>query len=68
MTLVYPKNDDYVLIVIDGCATLKKFKQDNKTGQVTLVSESTNLKHKPIFLSSDDDFMVNGKIVAVIKK
>ncbi|PIR70271.1 MAG: repressor LexA [Candidatus Niyogibacteria bacterium CG10_big_fil_rev_8_21_14_0_10_42_19] len=63
-----PKNGDYVLSIIDGCANLKKFKRDEKTDQVMLISESTNPKHKPIFLSSDDNFMVNGKIVAVIKK
>lgn len=63
-----PKDGDYVLSIIDGCANLKKFKRDGKNDQVMLVSESTNPKHKPIFLSSDDNFMVNGKIIAVIKK
>jgi len=63
-----PKNGDYVLSIIDGCANLKKFRRDEKTKEVMLVSESTNPKHKPIFLSSDDDFIVNGRILAVIKK
>lgn len=64
----HPKDGDYVLSVIDGCANLKKFTRDKKTGEVALVSESTNPTHKPIHLSSEDDFMVNGKIIAVIKK
>ncbi|MBU1091867.1 transcriptional repressor LexA [Patescibacteria group bacterium] len=63
-----PENGDYVLSIIDGCANLKKFEIDKKTKQQMLVSKSTNPKHKPIYLSSEDNFMVNGKIIAVIKK
>lgn len=63
-----PRNGDYVLLIIDGCASLKKFERNTKTGEVMLISESTNPKHKPIFISSKDDFMVNGKIIAVVKK
>ena len=63
-----PKNGDYVLSVIDGYANLKKFERDNKTGEVLLISESTNPKHKPIYISSEDNFMINGKIVNVVKK
>ena len=62
-----PRNGDYVLSVIDGCANLKKFER-NKTGEVMLISESSNPKHKPIYISSEDNFMINGKIVNVIKK
>ena len=58
---------DYILSIIDGAANLKKYKKDKKTGQVTLVSETTE-KWKPIFMLSDDDWVVNGKIVAVIKQ
>ena len=58
-----PKNGDYVLSVIEGYANLKKFERDSKTGEVLLVSESTNLKHKPIYISSEDNFMINGKII-----
>lgn len=63
-----PKNGDYVLSVIDGCANLKKFEKDAKNGEIRLLSESENPKHKPIYVSSEDDFMVNGKIIAVVKK
>jgi repressor LexA len=63
-----PKNGDYVLSVIDGYANLKKFERNNKTGEVMLISESTNPKHKPIYISSKDNFMINGKIVSIIKK
>lgn len=63
-----PRNGDYVLSVIDDCANLKKFQRDSKTGNVMLVSESSNPKHKPIYISSEDDFMINGKIIGVLKK
>ena len=63
-----PKNGDYVLSIIDNCANLKKFERDPKTGEVMLVSESKNPIHKPIYISSEDNFMINGKIVNVVKK
>lgn len=63
-----PKNGDYVLSIIDNCANLKKFEKERKTGHIKLVSESTNKSHKPIYISSEDNYMVNGKIVAVVKK
>ncbi len=62
------KHGDYVLSIIDGCANLKKFIID-RNGQKLLVSESKSKKnYKPIFLHESDDFMINGKIISVIKK
>lgn len=59
---------DYVLSIIDGCANLKKFIID-RNGSKMLVSESKSKKtYKPIFLHEEDDFMINGKIISVIKK
>ncbi|MDO8521357.1 MAG: transcriptional repressor LexA [bacterium] len=60
------KNGDYILSIIDGAANLKKYKKDKKTGQVTLVSETTE-PWKPIFMLPGDDWAVNGKIVGVLK-
>ena len=60
------KHGDYVLSIIDGCANLKKFIID-RNGQKLLVSESKKV-YKPIFLHESDDFMINGKIISVIKK
>lgn len=64
--ITFPSEGDYVLSVIDGCANIKKFKKVND--RFALISESKTTKYKPIFLGSTDDFMVNGKIIAVIKK
>ncbi len=59
------QNGDYVLSIIDGNANLKKLKVEK--GQVMLVSESTE-NFKPILIMSGDDWLINGKIVSVIKK
>jgi len=63
-----PKDGDYVLSIIDGCANIKKFKKDAWSGDVLLISESTNADHsKPIYLTREDDFMINGKVLTVLK-
>jgi repressor LexA len=62
-----PKNGDYVVSIIDGVANLKKFERE-KNGAIQLIPESTNSKHKPIFISSEDDFIVNGRIIGVVKR
>lgn len=61
-----PSEGDYVLSIIDGCANIKRFSKID--GRLALVSESTSAKFKPIFLGSSDDFMVNGKIINVLKQ
>ena len=60
------KHGDYVLSIIDGCANIKKLGVHD--GYLRLISESSNPVHKPIYLSSEDDFMINGKVLAVVKK
>ena len=60
------KHGDYVLSIMDGCANLKRFIVD-RNGQKMLVSESKK-EYKPIFVHESDDFMINGKIISVIKK
>lgn len=61
------KNGDIVLSIVDGMANIKRFHLDKLNRQVILVSESTK-EFPPIFIHEDDNFMVNGKVVQVIKK
>lgn len=61
-----PKDGDYVLSVIGGLANLKKYKIDLENKQIILSSESTQA-HSPIFIHQDDDYLIGGKIVAVLK-
>lgn len=65
-TKTNPENNTYVLSVINGVCNLKKFRR-NKDG-IQLISESTKPNLKPIFISSSDDYMVNGEVIAVIEK
>jgi repressor LexA len=62
-----PKNGDVVLSIIDDMANIKKYVWDNTNNQVVLVSESTR-DIPPIYVHEDDSFMINGKVIQVIKK
>ena len=62
-----PKNGDIVLSIIDGMANIKRYRQDKANKQIALVSDST-LTFAPIYIHEDDDFMINGKVVKLIKK
>ena len=59
-------NGDRVLVVINGMATVKTYRTvDGKN--IVLLPESTDKKHKPIFLTEDDNFVINGKVIDVLK-
>lgn len=62
-----PKSGDIVLSVIDDMANIKKYIWDEANNQVVLVSESTR-DIPPIYIHEDDSFMINGKVIQVIKK
>lgn len=61
-----PENNTYVLSVINGVCNIKKFRKDSNG--ICLLSESTQSIHKPIFISSSDEYVVNGEVVAIIEK
>lgn len=56
-------NSDAFLFIVNGAATLKKFKKDWDT--IYLLPDSKDTYHKPIILSEDDNLMLNWKIVDV---
>lgn len=60
------QDNDKVLVVIDGLATIKTFKKLDKQ-TIGLFPESTDTVHQPIYLTPDDNFIMNGKIVDVFK-
>ena len=61
-----PKNGDVVLSIIDGMANIKKYYFDKDNDQVVLMSQSSkDFPH--IYIHKDDNFMINGKVVQVIK-
>jgi repressor LexA len=61
------KTGEVVVSVIDGMATIKRYKWDEENNQVVLMPESTEKGHHPIFIHEDDDFVISGKVVDVIK-
>lgn len=61
------KTGDVVLAIVDGRATVKKFVDDRVNGQIVLMAESS-FDYAPIHLHEDDDFEINGKVVAIIKR
>lgn len=62
-----PSNGDIVLSIIDDMANIKKYVWDEENNQIVLVSESTK-DIPPIYIHEDDSFMINGKVIQVIKK
>lgn len=68
-SVTQPRNNTYVLSVIDGVANIKKFIKDDQNKQVVLMSESTG-NYSPIYIHPDDSvkYLVNGEVVQVIKK
>lgn len=62
-----PKNTDVVVAVVDGMATIKRYREDKKNKRVVLEAESTE-SYLPIFLHESDDFTFSGKVIDVIKK
>ncbi len=63
------KNGDYVLSIIGGLANIKKFTEDKENEQIVLQSESDKF-FPSIHIHKDDldEYLVNGKIVEVIKQ
>lgn len=61
-----PQHIKYALSIIDGCANIKRLIFDKDQERITLVSESTHI-YNPIYIHKDDDFLINGSVVSVIK-
>ena len=47
--------------------TSKKYVWDQVNNQIVLTSQSTQ-EIPPIFIHEDDSFMINGKVIQVVKK
>lgn len=59
------ENGDIVVAVIENSATVKRIKKGKD--MITLYPESSNPANQPIFLNSDTDFLINGKVVKVLE-
>lgn len=61
-----PSDGDYVVSIIEGAANIKKIIFDKEKPLIYLLSESTK-DYPPIVISATDNFLVNGKVIKVIK-
>ncbi len=61
------RNGEIVIAVIDGLATIKRYREDKKNSRIVLEADSTET-FMPIFVHEGDEFVVSGKVVDVIKK
>jgi SOS-response transcriptional repressor LexA len=59
--------DDVVLAVIDDRATIKRLIHDRANGQIVLLADSS-FDYAPVYLHPNDDFIISGKAIAVIKR
>lgn len=60
------KKGDIVVAVIDGLATIKRYRKDKQNNMIILEADSTH-KYLPIFIHEGDDFQISGKVVGIIK-
>lgn len=60
------KKGDIVVAVIDGLATIKRYREDKENKMIILEADSTE-KYLPIFIHEGDDFQISGKVVGIIK-
>ena len=61
------RTNDIVLAIIDNKATIKRFIDDRANGQLVLKADSS-FEYEPIHLHPEDDFSINGKAIAVVKR
>ncbi|HVZ17079.1 MAG TPA: S24 family peptidase [Terriglobales bacterium] len=61
------RTNDVVVAILDGKATIKRFVDDRENGQIVLKADSS-FDYEPIHLHPDDDFTINGKAIAIIKR
>ena len=62
-----PKDGDIIVAVIDDMGTIKRYKEDKQHNRIVLESASTE-KFMPIFVHEEDNFLISGKVIDVIKK
>lgn len=60
------RNGDKVLVAIDGVATIKEYRLVEH-GVIGLFPISNNKYHQPIYLTEDDHFIVNGKVIGIMR-
>jgi repressor LexA len=61
------RTNDVVVAIIDNKATIKRFIDDRANRQLVLKADSS-FDYEPIHLHPEDEFSINGKAIAVVKR
>lgn len=66
-SVVQPKDNDYVVAIVNGLANIKKFHREQD--RIALVSESSG-HYDPIFITPEDqsDSLIGGTVIQVVPK
>ena len=59
------EDGDIVVAIIDNCATVKRFKKGKN--MVILYPDSDNPLFQPIYLDSNSDSLINGKVIQILE-
>ncbi|MFH1375588.1 MAG: transcriptional repressor LexA [Patescibacteria group bacterium] len=59
------RDGDLVLANVGDYGTVKRFKKNSEA--ISLLPESSNPEHKPIYIHSSDEGMIVGKILSILK-
>ena len=62
-----PESNSIVLAIIDSKAIIKRFIDDRKNEQIVFKADSS-FDYEPIYLHSDDEFTITGKVIGVVKR
>ena len=67
-SLQAPEEGEYMLVVLDGSAMIKRFHIDEENKMIFFLSESTH-NYPPIVATTEDldDIYMNGRVVRVVK-
>ena len=61
------REGEVILSIIDGAANIKRFHVDKKNQQIVLLSDADQ-ELAPIYIHPEDEFLVNGRVIGVIKR
>lgn len=59
------EDGDIVVAIIDNCATIKRFKRGKD--MIVLYPDSSNPMNMPIYIDTNTDILINGKVMKVLE-
>lgn len=59
---------DIVLAIVDNKGIIKRFIDDRKDNNQIVLKADSSFDYEPIYIYSDDEFSISGKVIGLIKK